>query len=90
VQNYVISTSNVINVVSFGFMIHFWNYQLGIQLNDRHVRHLRSRCETLGISHPNMLDDPKEWLKFTKKSRKESQKYSQRKTQFVKSALYGK
>jgi hypothetical protein len=37
-----------------------------------------------------MPEDPKEWLKNVKRLRQETQKHSQRKIQFVKSALYGK
>eukprot|EP00596_Hydrurales_sp_CCMP1899_P009749 CAMPEP_0119036198 /NCGR_PEP_ID=MMETSP1177-20130426/3729_1 /TAXON_ID=2985 /ORGANISM="Ochromonas sp, Strain CCMP1899" /LENGTH=1120 /DNA_ID=CAMNT_0006995643 /DNA_START=103 /DNA_END=3462 /DNA_ORIENTATION=+ len=33
----------------------------GIQVHDRQIKHLRSRCVGLGIQHPNMPEDPKEW-----------------------------
>jgi pentatricopeptide repeat protein len=63
---------------------------LGIKVQERHLQHLRARCATLGIVHPNMPADPLQWVADMKKLRKDSKNRSQRKMNSVRSALYGK
>lgn len=63
---------------------------LGIKVQERHLQHLRARCATLGIVHPNMPADPLQWVADMKKLRKDGKNRSQRKMNSVRSALYGK
>ena len=59
-----------------------------IEIADRHIRYLRSRCASLGIKHPNMPLDPREWAKDVKKMRHASKFTSKRRIEHVKSAMY--
>ena len=61
----------------------------GVSLADRHVRFLRSRCDTLGIKHPNIPADPRAWAKDVKKMRTATKHTNKRKVEAVKSAMYG-
>jgi hypothetical protein len=61
----------------------------GVAIADRHVRFLRSRCDTLGIKHPNIPADPRAWAKDVKKMRNATKHSSKRKVEAVKSAMYG-
>lgn len=45
---------------------------------ERNIRFLRSRCETLGIKHPDMPADPLAWVKEVKLTRRRMKMSSQR------------
>lgn len=70
-----------------GFIYH---YITGIVVPERHLKHLRSRCETLGIVHPNMPVDPLEWVTHMKQLRRNGKNRNQRSMNTVKGALFGK
>ena len=61
---------------------------LHVTIPERHLRHLRSRCERLHINHPDMPKDPRKWSRELKKVRKMAAKDSQRRIEGVRSALY--
>lgn len=42
----------------------------GLKVEEKHIRQLRGRCKSLGIVHPDIPDDPLEWLKRLKKLRR--------------------
>lgn len=43
--------------------------ETGIQISNRHIKKLRSRCNKLNIRHPNIFPDPNLWVKDVKKVR---------------------
>jgi pentatricopeptide repeat protein len=84
-------TANMISShSSFNRPLHSPLLFLGIKVQERHLQHLRARCATLGIVHPNMPADPLQWVADMKKLRKDGKNRSQRKMNSVRSALYGK
>lgn len=44
----------------------------GIQLSERHLSHIRARCEKLQLRHPDIPDNPNAWVKAVKMARKEA------------------
>lgn len=71
-----------------------WNLHintiLGIVVPEHHLRHLRSRCESLGIVHPDMPADPLAWVSDMKKMRRDGKNRSQRHIEPIRSALYSR
>ena len=59
-----------------------------VHIPNRHVKLLRARCEKLGIVHPNMPEDPHQWIKNVKRVRYDSRHNSKRNIEAVRSALY--
>lgn len=60
----------------------------GLQIPERNLRLLRSRCKTLGIVHPDIRPDPHEWVKEVKRVRRNHRHSSQRVIQSIKSLTY--
>jgi hypothetical protein len=61
-----------------------------IKLENRSLQNLRQRLKKLGISHPDMPPDPKQWVWDLKKIRFDKRHSSQRKIQAIRSAGYVK
>jgi len=59
-----------------------------INIPNRHIKALRARCENLGILHPDMPDDPHQWIKTVKRVRYDSRNNSKRNVESVRSKLY--
>ncbi len=58
-----------------------------VVLSEKHLKVLRGRCDSLGVSHPNMPDDPKGWVKDMRVVRHNKRKASRRIINVVRSAL---
>ena len=43
----------------------------GFTLSNRYVKLLRTTCENMGLTHPNLIEDPNAWVKDVKRIRKE-------------------
>jgi pentatricopeptide repeat protein len=63
---------------------------LDIKVKDYHLRKLRARCQSLGVTHPDMPEDPLQWVKDVKRIKALHEPASQRRIQPVQSALYTK
>jgi pentatricopeptide repeat protein len=61
-----------------------------VRIPERHMKFLRARCEKLGIQHPDMPPNPKQWVKDMKQMRRATKHDSERKVEPLRSALYGK
>jgi hypothetical protein len=55
---------------------------------ERHLSVLRITCKNLGVQHPNMPDDPNQWIKDAKKIRKDRKQASNRPIQFLQSKMF--
>jgi len=51
---------------------------INVKLPENHIRHLRSRCKSLGIKHPDVPADPLQWVKDVKLVRRQQKNASQR------------
>ena len=60
-----------------------------MRLPERHLQHIRARCKTLGIVHPDMPPDPIAWVADVKKLRRDGKFRSKRKVGPILSKLYG-
>ena len=41
-----------------------------VDIPEKHIKHLRSRCTALGFTHPNLSADPDQWVKDIKVMRR--------------------
>ena len=63
--------------------------ELGLKLQERHLRVLRGRCANLGVVHPDLGEDPHKWVKDIKKMR--NHKHStQRRVEMARSSSYSR
>jgi pentatricopeptide repeat protein len=53
----------------------------GVPVHDRNLKFLRSRCHSLGVSHPDMPPDPTAWVKTLKQERRNAKHTSNRRVQ---------
>jgi len=58
------------------------------RIPEGHLRYLRSRCEKLGIKHPNIPADPKQWVKDTKEMRSKLKHAPQSRIEHVRTKLF--
>jgi len=63
--------------------------KLNLRVNEKHLKFLRARCESLGVKHPHLPANPKEWVKKIKHS-KRTAGGTQRRVEPVRSMLYTK
>jgi len=63
--------------------------KLNLKVNDKHLKLLRARCESLGVRHPHLPANPQEWVKKIKVS-KRTTGGTQRREEKVRSMLYSK
>jgi len=57
-------------------------------IQEGHLRFLRSRCEKLGIKHPNIPADPKQWVKDSKEMRRKLKHSPQSRIENVRTKLF--
>jgi hypothetical protein len=60
----------------------------GVKIQERNIRKLRARCESLGIVHPNLPADPAAWVKAVKEVRWNKRNTSQRRIEPIRSSFY--
>jgi tetratricopeptide (TPR) repeat protein len=59
-----------------------------IRIHERFIRNLRAQCEKLGVVHPNMPPNSRQWIKNLKEERRKSAKANQRRIEPIRSALF--
>jgi len=59
-----------------------------VTIPEKNLRYLRSRCTSLGVSHPDMRADPLQWVKDLKVARRKLKNSSQRTIESLRSATY--
>ena len=60
----------------------------GVEIQNKFVTQLRSRCNNLGVVHPDIPPNPLQWMVDAKKVRFEKRQSTNRRVQPVNSALY--
>ena len=59
-----------------------------LHIAERHIKQLRARCKNLGVKHPNIPEDPNQWIKDVKQVRKDKRHASNRDIHRVQSATF--
>lgn len=60
----------------------------GIKIRDVYLRPLRHECKKLGITHPDIPEDPMAWVNAVKEARKNSKNRSRSRVQPVQSGMF--
>jgi hypothetical protein len=60
----------------------------GVKIQERNIKKLRSRCESLGIVHPDLPANPAAWVKAVKEVRWNKRNTSQRRIEPIRSSFY--
>lgn len=58
-----------------------------IKIPEYSLRHIRSRCKKLGIEHPNISEDPNQWVKDIKKMRRDQANTSDSRIHDIRSVI---